>query len=327
MKPGISLLELIIALLISSLLLNALYVSFIQTIRSISVADDYSMLDTTAAIFYNQLQKDLEGIFILDQADAKITPIDSQEKKEKSDKATQEKQEKEKAATTKQEKKPEEKPFASTNKDKHLEQLTFISNNPLRIYEYAANTQIKPKAVRVTYKLEQEKNTKRFVLFRQEEMLGTKKDEKKKEQAEGYVITSHIKTLECEYTQVVLDKDGIPVEKVIKEWKPDVIAKEQALTLPKLIKISVTFVDNEERERSYIFYFTIPIFEAILQQAKKPKPISPSTAEKEKKGKEAKEQQQKKKQDAAQKNEKAKQPNSKPQLTLKDFNMLLTGKS
>ncbi|MGE0206657.1 MAG: type II secretion system protein J [Candidatus Babeliales bacterium] len=294
MKSGFTVIELLLAVTFSSMLVTLLMTSFYQINRSSARIDVAIDLDTRAHIINNQMQKDLMGAFVPRQGLKK----QEAEKKEqqpvpaKKDAATPEKKERPK---------PISDVFLSTNKDGMLKELTFITNNPVRIYEYAENAEVKPRVVRVMYRLEQEKNKKgSFILTRQE---GVNLDVKHyKKGAEGapqtFVLAQGIKALALEYKAPRVKeeekkttqpdkkqpekkekKDEPVVFEAKKEWRSNEIreGKKKQSQLPQWITVTLTLSDEvQEQERSLIFNYQVAAFGQDLIERKAPEEKAPA---------------------------------------------------
>jgi len=62
--PGFTLLELIIAMAISSMLAIALFSSFYQINKTSALVEQTISIDMRAAILQNLLEKDISGVFV-----------------------------------------------------------------------------------------------------------------------------------------------------------------------------------------------------------------------------------------------------------------------
>jgi hypothetical protein len=276
-RSGFTLIEFILALLFSAIILTTLFTSFFQLTRSTSIAEDVIDVDTRIAVITHQLEKDLSGCFVPIQA-LMQEPKKEEKKAEEAEAVKKEKaQEKKKAEEAGKEKEKEKVKikqlkdvFYSANKNEFLNELTFITNNPMRVYEHAKNAFVKPRIVRVVYRLIPHKEKKDiFILLRQE---GAELDfgaYKKEGKIRSYEIADNIKSIKIEFKipkieekekkETEAQKPPAKEEKkpivyeTLKEWRSNEIQekkKNQSL-LPHFITITITLWDNEhEQERS-----------------------------------------------------------------------------
>ena len=299
MKAGFTLIELLLAVSFSGVLITLLFTSFFQINRSTLLTQDLIDMDMRFNVVQNQLEKDLTGAFVPVQAIV-------QEKKEDKPKE-QEAQKKEKAATEAKEKK--EKPkllndiFYSSNKGDVLNELTFVTNNPMRVYEYAKNAKVKPRIVRVVYRLVTDKDKKgTYNLMRQEgtdlELAQYKSNVAKPIKA--FELINNIKSLTVEFKAPVVkeekkddkDKDKkkeqaqAPKEfETKKEWRSNEIRenKKKQSQMPQFVAIKLTLWDNQQEvDRSMTFNYQITAFGQDLITTKT-QPVQPDEKEKKEK--------------------------------------------
>lgn len=258
MKRGFTLLEVLIATAIASMLMVSLFFSFNQINDSVRKASDTVDMFDAALLVDHILFKDVSGAFIPVQAiPPKETKKPAGDKKPSSSaKATADKDADEKApekeSSEDDKKEGDQKSkvpllkdaFMSNNKGDQMHMLTCITANPMRIFWGEKTGEPKPSSVRVVYSLEEKKDRKkkapRYALYRQE---GTKLDlalyTKKESEYERYLIADNI--VSCKLKFIVADekqeekeeeKEGAdakkqpakPVEK--KEKKPEKELKE-----------------------------------------------------------------------------------------------------
>lgn len=295
MKPGFTLIELTIGILLSGIIATALYNAFYVTHRVVDSSDNFIMTDFSSALLNNQLDKDFAGLFVPEEPDLIKTAADKKKVEE-----NKEEPKKEKATTEENPPKPIEKVFYSTqNADGSLNTLTFITNNPVKIYEKAKNVSPKPHIVRVVYRLvAHEDNPKVMSLLRQEspELDFNAFDLKSSKQIRAYSLVDNIKNIKIEYTYP-LQKEEQPQkkpapkpgaqgpEKETKEEKPkpeyktvtvwDVESKKEEHNeqpkIPQFIRVICELWDNQNiREFPYTFDYEIITFVANIK-SKKPR--------------------------------------------------------
>ena len=279
---GFTLIEITIALLISSMLTLLLYQSFSQAQRS--ARNSSSVLDVITAmpIAYNQLEKDFSTIFVPERVF-----------KELAEKATSKAGSPQAAVQTapqaggsdseKKKKEPFKDVFVSTVKDKKLELISFISTHSLALYDAVV-----PHAVRVVYRLVPLADSPDlFSLVRQETTtldmpLAKFKDEKIRE----YDLIRGIKDVKVEFLVPEKEKED-PTKQAGKEqkkeqqpkkyitlerWESDTSEGEKKTDylIPAYINVSGVFVDPVT-ERTYLFEwkFSVPVFDDVALRVKK----------------------------------------------------------
>lgn len=265
-KPGVTLIELVLGIALSSIIITLLYNLFLVTTRGIDIAEPFLENDLRSALIYRQLQKELDGVFIPFQAEALQT--DSAQKKGEGPKPQSAE-------------KPIDKVFYSINKDNSLAVLSFITNNPIRTYYDPSKGTPKPAIVRVVYRLKPtEKNG--FALIRQESPLLAFDDfaPEGPKQIRGYELANNIKNISMEYTFPVPEKkeNAVRYEKRnewrFEEWKQKEQEKAPPKT-PKYATMTLTLWDQEHRQESIIvFNFEIPTFGTAGPPANQPAPAA-----------------------------------------------------
>lgn len=282
---GFSLIEVLIALSIASIIGIALFSSLDQMTRISNKVDTIIEDDDRMALLHNQLKKDLSGAFVPTQAVEQ--PIDKDKKN----------------------KKPLEKVFYSSNSEKNtLNTLTFITTNPLTSYGSS-----KPRIARVVYKMVPQKENGQqpsYTLLRQQgpdlEYDTYKQDNKKNR---SYAVAEQIKNLTIEYTTTKKsvqknDSKNPPELETVKEWDSDKNApkekaqeetkkkenaatqknqqspqnpekkeKEERIWLPLYATITITLWDARKKHE-YTTQLIVPIvgssFTEPVQEAQKP---------------------------------------------------------
>lgn len=295
MKTGFTLIELLLALSFSSIILSILFTSFFQINRTAIIAEDLIEMDSRQQTFAHFFQRDITGAFVPVQA------IEVEKKEEKSKDEAAAKAQKAEAVRTPIVKKKEEKPvklvndiFYSINKGDMLNELTFITNNPVRVYAYANNTEVKPKVVRVVYRLEPDKGKKgSYKLMRQEDtqldFANYKKNATKPIKA--YEMINNIKSLKVEFQapqppkEESKDKKSEKKEPIIfetkKEWHSDEIRKAQKKQsqIPQFVTVTLSLWDNQqEQDHTLTLNYQIPAFGSDLITTKTqepPKKVAP----------------------------------------------------
>ncbi len=250
---GFTIIELIVAITIASMLAIVLFTSFYQTNRTSLDVNNMISFDLRASILQNQLEKDITGAFIpnIEEVKEKI-----EEKKSEADKKNQaEKKEIEQKKIKEENKKTEqlEKAFYSINKDKNLNELTLITCNPLQSYG-----QQSPRIARIIYKLkESSKNS--FKLLRQESL---ELDYKKASKSLQYEIADNIKSCSVEYFYLDSKMEERKFKKANQWGQQD---QKINVKLPMFVNIKLDLWDARQK-KIQPFEFTYQIFAFNLQQ-------------------------------------------------------------
>ncbi len=194
MKPGFSIIEIVVAIAIGAIVAMLLYQATAQTARVVKTIEVQVDVHTELALFMDRIQKDISGAFV---------PHFPEEKEEAE--LQQKKEEKKQNKDSKPEKKKENEQniFDVQSMDitdgmhKGASLFTFVSTNPLMVYGESV-----PRRVRISYSFEDQKEGKAlFKLLRYEspEVDFKKFEEKKKSRAiKGYTILRNIRSFSME---------------------------------------------------------------------------------------------------------------------------------
>ncbi len=252
---GFTIIELIIAITIASMLAIVLFSSFYQTNRTSLDVNNMISFDLRASILQNQLEKDINGAFIpnIETIKEKV-----EEKKQQPEKKGETEKKETEQKKIKEEEKPQqlEKVFYSINKEKNLNELTLITCNPLQVYGQQV-----PRIARVIYKLkENDKNS--FKLVRQESLdLNYKNAIKSLE----FELADNIKSLSIEYfySQDSKEEEKERKFKKVNQWGQ----KDQKINvkLPMFVNIKLELWDASLK-KIQPFEFTYQIFAFNFQQ-------------------------------------------------------------
>ena len=277
MKQGFTLIEILIALVIASLLGMILFNTFFQSNRSIQIVDSVIDLNMRAVVLGNQLEKDISGAFV---------PRGKKKKKESEEKSEQ--KEKEKKKEEKQ--KPLKKIFYATQKNDMLDMLTFITSNSLSTYCSDQIGSARPKIARIMYKIEEDDDSepanKSYRLMRKESpYLDFDKAEKDKKNY-AYELAAGIKDLKLEYIAVETEKDtedekAKPKKSLKKSktrdkekeedtGKDEEKKKKKIKRTPDYVRITLSLWGNQKKSDE-TFTFVIQIFAQPVPPKKKKK--------------------------------------------------------
>jgi prepilin-type N-terminal cleavage/methylation domain-containing protein len=215
-NPGFTLVELLIATAVASILGAFLFAAVYQINRGVPRIDTLTYVNEKAAILNAQLERDLSGVTVPNEFYAR----------QKSSSGTQPTEQSKEPQSSKQ-KKPLEKFFYGTQKEGQFDQLSFITTNPLQVYWGAKSGSAKPRIARVQYRVEEEpknskdKNAKKsYHLIRQEsDNLEPDAVGAGKEGATSHVIAGGIKSIRTEYSAVLISEQKEPEPKEPKESK------------------------------------------------------------------------------------------------------------
>lgn len=271
MKKGFALLEVLIAVTISSLLTLIIFQAFTQINRAVQSTDRMIDLHTKAALVSWQMEKDIAGAFIPPRA------LEEHAQKNKPKTATPGKQPEEKKLLTHL--------FYGTANETNLQTLTCITNNPLQVYGTT-----KPRIVRVVYTLKPQARVKgwkrpSYILVRQESPMldfdAFKPNEQNEQQKiREYELINGIKQLTCTYfskaEKKTQESDDKKIEyKTSSEWnkeekKKTTDQKEPEPIIPNALECSLTLW-NPDQTSDKIFVFTMPIIPDVQYLPKEEK--------------------------------------------------------
>lgn len=286
---GFTIIELLIAFAIGSLLSGILFNTFFQSNRFVQTVDSTITTNTSAMVALNQLEKDIAGIYA-----PIVFPEEDSKEKEDTTKAAPKKDAKEQAPKDKkqpenQKKKAKKKPltkiFYATEKNETLEMLSFITTNSLSSYvNDAATGRIRPKLVRVLYKLEQEPNTNddqsitAYRLLRKESAELDFARSQKDTTTSFYELATNIQEFSAEYITLQEDNDGKISEEVTTSWdiKEENKNKDEKNNkkpekrkIPNFINLTLSFANKHNNQ---VFETTIAITSQPYKIQQKQKP-------------------------------------------------------
>lgn len=240
MKPGYSLIELTIGILLASMLAISLFQSVKNSTHTVELADDIMDLDVRVSNFHHQFERDTIGIFM------PMFAVEAPKDIQKNEKAGQLPEQGATALNSNPkntEAKPQKAPdklFYSVNNDTgQVSEFTFITSNPLRVYEKAANVTVKPRMVRVMYRLMVDpKDETLFTLVRQEtdELDIQAVDPKAAKPVRGYTLLNNIKKMSLDFSYPV-KKEQEKQTAPLPGANPEQAIKPAAKAEPEIEKI------------------------------------------------------------------------------------------
>lgn len=293
MKHGFTLLEVVIVLLIGSMMFFGLYSLFFQVTRAVRSISRVIELDFPLIPFYNQLERDINGMFSPISTIKAYLQEEALKLKEKKDKKSEkvEKNEKEeqKLKESKLDSNLEEKETKITDvfyikSDPKQFVFSFITTGGLQKLESDGTLTAQPYVRRVAYILQKNEQGISNIIYKyQSEDLDLKKIILN-DFLPSYIIASNIKNLSVTLTVFEKESEELKEEKelnsdasektmqtkeVVKDRKPvvltewnekEVFEKYKAL-IPAYVTIEGNFVDlNSKIEYPFIFEFKVPAY-------------------------------------------------------------------
>lgn len=279
MKPGFTLLEIILATALAAIISVALIFMLQQMNGTLMRVDRTTDLDMRATILQNQMERDLAGAFA--PTDFSATNTSGEAKKGRPKKI--------------------EKIFWG---DKTLETLTFITNNPLQAYWGERSGKPQPKIVRVVYRLIPDAKRKDVYTLMRQEGADLDVDSYAGDSSvnKGYAMIEGIRSIDIQYTTLIKrEKPKEPASvktsssagatadmtaskpeekaqaaeefdrKVVDEWKTNTEDQKPPWPLiPQFVTMQVKVWDDTfKRTTSFTFEFQIvPRFEKADQKEK-----------------------------------------------------------
>lgn len=267
MKSGFTLIELVIGVMLASMISLVLYQTLNQTNKSTQIIKSTIDLDTTLALVYNQLDKDLSGVYIPREEPLATLPTTPKTTTTSAQKSTTTQEAKQ--TTTTQAPYKFEKIFYATEEKDNLKMLTFITTNALE-----ADIANLPHSVRVVYRLIQDDDNKdKFKLVRQQSAwknLDIIKDNKM-EKFRGYDVATGIKKFSIKYfaTEEPKEDQKKPSYTALKEWGSEEQIKKYKQEVPAYLGIDGEIWDDTNKsKRDFKFMFKVFGFEMKKEKKK-----------------------------------------------------------
>jgi len=261
-KHGFTLLELLIATLLASIVAGILFAALYQVNRFVPLIDSMTGVAERAALLNAQLERDLSGATVplefytrQPKKEEPKQPGQAEKKEQDEQKQNAQKKEKEaKSASAQQEepKKPLEKVFYGVNKDGMLHQLSFITTNPLQVYWSEKSGSARPRMARVLYTLKPEPATKKnakksYVLVRQESANLEFDAIASGQSAKEMVVIDSIKSCTVEYTSILVEEpQSDEQEEEEKETGKKEQKEQQATGKKRSVKKNLDWLDKKE---------------------------------------------------------------------------------
>jgi prepilin-type N-terminal cleavage/methylation domain-containing protein len=268
MKAGFSLIEVLIAATVASLVSIALFLLWGQIQKSAVRVDNTMSVTDRILLLQRQCEQDFMGICL---------PVSRPyAKPEKEESATgDDKKEKPKIV--------ERVFYATTQTGDNLETLTFLTNNVLQVYWSAGQVggaHPRPRIARVQYTLKKDESKKEktvsYTLYRQEKYTLDPDDFTKegKDAVRSYALITGIKELKVTYWQEVQSKKQEEADKnkpkIVKDVKKIAVwdlEKEKPTKdvfirpIPIMIKIELSLWDMQKKKAyPYVAMIPVPIY-------------------------------------------------------------------
>ncbi len=287
MRRGMTLIEILIASVIASMMSTGLLLTIIQINNAQrKLLDVVSQYERVATVMQN-MERDIMGAFIPLQAIPlpKPKPVVSNVPSQSL------------APVSKKQPKPIDNVFYGTEINGQFDTLTFITNNPISFME-ARNSKLKPRIVRVVYRLQQDiKRKNSFNLIWQEgtnlNFSAYTKDAKN--ELRSYTMIEGIARMQVHY--IMLDpeknkdtKDTQPqdgdrqekkkpkkrIYKKVKQWKQKKDEKQKKIQLPEAVEITLELWDSMYETKNS-FSFVVPLVgELVVMLPDEKKDVKPS---------------------------------------------------
>lgn len=226
MKSGFTLIELVVAITISSIIGILLFNVLNQSSRLLTRVDSIVTSDISIVTFYDRFEKDIMGAFIpvigdLNRAKKVLEQHESEARSHeiKKQEAKEGESESKPLSPVTLKKIQVQKPFIYEKKDENLALFSFITCNPLQVYK-----QIKPRIARVVYTLKSVPGEpKTYQLLRKESnQLGFDVDK----EARNFVLLRNIRSLKLKFLAVEPKKNKKQLEKAEQDKKKRSSKKE-----------------------------------------------------------------------------------------------------
>lgn len=280
MKSGFSLIEVLVASAVASMLTIALFLSWGQVQKSVIKVDNTISINDRILLLQRQFEQDFMGICL---------PISRPYTKPEKEEAV--------APAAGDEKKPkvvERVFYATTQTGDNLETLTFLTNNPMQVYWSDRAGGVRPRIARVQYTLKKDETKKEktvsYTLYRQEKYTLDLDDFTKegKDGVRSYALISGIKELKLTYWQEVQtkkegegDKNKPKIVKDIKKIAIWDLEKEKpnkdvfTRPIPIMIKIELSLWDMQKK-KAHAYVAMIPVLVYVPNPEEEQKKKEPS---------------------------------------------------
>ncbi len=256
-SAGFTLLEIIIAIALSSLIALVLYTTFWQTQKTVKGIQALVAADMTQASLYYQLERDIMGFFLPSRAIKKV-PKHTTSLASPTQEILQDKEKQEVSSP------PITHVLYSAQERDMLNLLTFISTSSLPVFVDPRQQESPIYAVRITYRLRKDPyNNHLYILTRHESTDLTFKvsPEPQKMRASEYEIARNIRTVRITYWFKEHNKSNTSSKAytAVHTWSVDEqLQRKQEPLFPEFMKFEITF-SQDGKEYSTYFLYKIPV--------------------------------------------------------------------
>lgn len=251
-KPGFSIIEVVIGLMISSILLTVSLTVYNQISKSCTKIQNTTSQDLAIMILQKRMSDDLLGLCPLWFTGNDIKTIINTKNNEQKNQSIQ-----------------ENNYFYALTKNEQLDLMTFVSSNTLQTYPEPEHY-----IARIVYILKEDQNKENFFILqrKEESQISNEFDVEKIRDGKFYTVIDHIKKCKLEYG-FMPTKNEVNQKKLnftwVKEWsdqqkekeleKKSAENKDSIPKLPNIIRITITLQEMiETPEVEHVFYCLIP---------------------------------------------------------------------
>lgn len=264
-SSGFTLIELMIAIVISSMLAVALFTTLNSSLRSAQSIDSMSSVDQAMMVLYQRMEADIFGMTVPMHGDPTQKPQTPKAKQEKLEEQQPiDKEKKDKKGSKKQQEELLERYLVVQHEGERLKEFSCITNNPFVFYD-----QQLPRLVRVTYRLEKN-TTGRYVLQR-----GQSIELEEKAVTTFFDVCTNLISLHM-YMTFVLDKQAdeqTSQEKKQQEYKkieefPLANNEQIDKPLPATVTIKGDYWDEvSKKEFPFSYSWVVPTWQAPIKNS------------------------------------------------------------
>lgn len=198
-RHAFTLIEVMVATLLASMVTGLLFSFFSLINKTVRITEQRMNFETKSAWLQHYVERDLAGACLVLQPDEQQTPTAAASADNKQPAESEKKEAPKKS-------KKIEKIFIYSHQGSQFESLNFITNNALPRFWGAKEVKLRPLIARVTYRLEEQKNSKgSFELVRQE---GPELEQEKFNAAQNrrYTLVDGLKDLSVKFTAKLVEE-------------------------------------------------------------------------------------------------------------------------
>lgn len=263
MRTGFTLIEILIAVVIASLISLTLFQFFYQSQLSVRRVESLLMYTENIPLVYHQLEKDISCAFVPQQA---LAVADQTSTSTAAPVPTTSQQGKQQPPPKEEDKKKLEDVFVAKQEKEITSFMTFIATNPLLGYEEQA-----PRVIRIVYRLEEIPGERRQYKLLRQEVADLSFEHLEKEKKESIMLMDTITAWKCSFI-VEKKSDAEKDEKSKKEYETFAtwdtkLSKKLKRVVPDFIEIKGAYWDTQRsREQTFTFTYRIQAQEYQTQR-------------------------------------------------------------